>query len=200
MRKRDGKLFSKISMSVCLFEEGWSLELFGLFIPIRLRYRPPRDIMESWGFTVSLAERTLHLSWGDWSKVLFFPNSWDHYKTTVLRADGTWVDQISEYGTEEYCDGRHVQKFDYTYTLKNGTVQKRTATVYVDRMEWRWRRLQWSPWPRLIRQSINVRFDDEVGERTGSWKGGTIGCGYTMLPGETAEQTLRRMERERVFN
>ncbi len=34
----------------------------------------------------------------------------------------------------------------------------------------------------------------------GSWKGGVLGCGYEMKPGETPKQTLRRMERERVFN
>ncbi len=38
-----------------------------------------------------------------------------------------------------------------------------------------------------------------VGERTGSWKGGTIGCGNDLLPGETMEQSLRRMERDRTF-
>jgi hypothetical protein len=50
-----------------------------------------------------------------------------------------------------------------------------------------------------VRTSIEVGFDDEVGERTGSWKGGTIGCGYDMLPDESAVQCLRRMERERKF-
>ena len=88
---------------------------------------------------------------------------------------------------------------DYTYVLKSGEVQKRKATIYADRMEWRWNALQWLPWPRLVRDSINVSFDGEVGEETGSRKGGTIGCGYTMKPGEKAIDTLRRMERERKF-
>lgn len=86
----------------------------------------------------------------------------------------------------------------YQYELKSGEIQNRTATVYVDRMTWRAR---W--WPIIPRQhtrtSINVSFSDEVGEGTGSWKGGCTGCGYEMLPGETPEQTLRRMERERKF-
>jgi len=51
----------------------------------------------------------------------------------------------------------------------------------------------------LKKQSIDVSFSGEVGERSGSWKGGTIACGYTMLPDESAENTLRRMERDRKF-
>lgn len=48
-------------------------------------------------------------------------------------------------------------------------------------------------------RGIDVDFDGEVGERTGSWKGGTVGCSYESRPGETPVQTLRRMERERRF-
>jgi hypothetical protein len=40
----------------------------------------------------------------------------------------------------------------------------------------------------------------EVGERTGSYKGGTLGCSHKMLKGETPLQTLRRMEKERKFD
>ena len=70
-------------------------------------------------------------------------------------------------------------------------------------MERRAWRPKWFTWTRIFekqRQSISVEFNDEVGERSGSWKGGCIVCGYEMLPGETPEQTLRRMERERVFS
>jgi hypothetical protein len=51
----------------------------------------------------------------------------------------------------------------------------------------------------MVSTTLDVKFDDEVGERSGSWKGGTIGCSYEMLPNETPEQTLRRMEKEREF-
>lgn len=44
-----------------------------------------------------------------------------------------------------------------------------------------------------------VEFSDEVGERTGSWKGGTIGCSFDIQKGETAEQALKRMEKTREF-
>ena len=51
----------------------------------------------------------------------------------------------------------------------------------------------------MERVNIDVQFDGEVGERSGSWKGGTVGCGYDKLPHESIEQCLRRMEKEREF-
>jgi hypothetical protein len=81
----------------------------------------------------------------------------------------------------------------FTYRLNNGQVQHRIATINPEQRTWK---RCWLPHTKTV-QTIDITFDDEVGERTGSWKGGTIGCGYVMLPGETPAQTLRRMERER---
>lgn len=39
---------------------------------------------------------------------------------------------------------------------------------------------------------LDLRFSEEVGPQKGSWKGGTIGTGCDMLPGETPEQAFRR--------
>jgi hypothetical protein len=50
-----------------------------------------------------------------------------------------------------------------------------------------------------VQRTISVDFSDEVGERSGSWKGGCTGCAYEMKPDETPWQTLMRMERERKF-
>lgn len=84
----------------------------------------------------------------------------------------------------------------YTYTLKNGTVQNRTATCTIEKRKWH---RKWFPFLTKESQTIDIEFNDEVGERTGSWKGGTIGCGYEMLPNDTIETCLRRMEKEREF-
>lgn len=83
----------------------------------------------------------------------------------------------------------------YLYRLASGKVQIRTATIKPERRVWT---RPWLPWKREDR-SIDVEFNDEVGERSGSWKGGCIGCGYEMLPGERPLDTLRRMEMERKF-
>ena len=89
----------------------------------------------------------------------------------------------------------HTETHSYTYVLDSGEIQKRFATIRYEEMEWHRR---WLPW-RKIWRGISVKFDNEVGARAGSWKGGTVGCSYEMLPGESPLQCLRRMERERKF-
>lgn len=189
----------KLSGGLDLFEEGFCLDFFGFLISLpfldRWRYEP-HEIMERWG--IALYERSLYLCWGRHSKFLRFPWDWEHVKCEVRRPDGSWVPHVASYDNKE-PDGRWTETYDYTYTLRSGEVQRRKATVYVERREWRWRAFTWLPWPALKRQSIDIAFDDEVGEGTGSWKGGTIGCGWDLLPGETPLESLRRMERERTF-
>ena len=88
------------------------------------------------------------------------------------------------------------EQHPYRYILRSGEVQDRIATIKAERRLWT---RPWLP-RRMERPSIDVSFNDEVGEQTGSWKGGVMGCGYHMLPGETPLDTLRRMERERKFS
>ena len=138
-----------------------------------------------------------------WRKVYAWhmPWSWDFYKR--------W-EQIDGYSSNEkhwvevprrapYGKIATKETHDYTYVLKSGEIQKRKAEIYVNRMEWRMRGFKWLPWPNKTQVSIDVRFDDEVGEETRSWKGGCVGCGHTMMAGDTPLQTLRRMENERKF-
>ncbi len=189
------------SLRLCLFEEGWSLDAFGFLLPIamldRVWKREPHEIMESWG--PYYFENSVVWTWGDYVKFFHMPWDWDFIKCEVQRPDGTWVKEVNSWDGGE-PDGRWEGSFSYSYTLKSGEVQRRTAKVHVDRREWRRKWLRWCPVLAKVRTSIDITFDGEVGERTGSWKGGCIGCGWEMLPGETPEQTLRRMEREREFN
>jgi hypothetical protein len=194
----------RAALELCLFEEGWSANLAGWFLRLPIRAtREPYEIMESWGFTFH--ERSIHLNWGRHCKVINLPWDFRHVRCEVMRPDGTLTKPAHEY-SPPFTDGRWVGVFDYRYTLKDGTVQERTATVYAEEREWRWRMvpgLRWLaalPYFKRVRRSIDYTFSDEVGERTGSWKGGCISSGEEMLPGETPEQTFRRMERERVFD
>lgn len=192
----------RLSLGVLLFEEsGFRLDFFGFLIPLFFLdpwYRFPEDMVERWGFY--FIDRMIAFSWGGKTRHFSLPWDFKHMKTEVLRPDGTWVPKVYSYERHKEPDGRWTETYPYTYRLKNGEIQERQATVYVDRMEWRWRCCTWLPWLALVRKSIEVEFDQEVGERTGSWKGGTVGCSYEMRPGETPNQTLRRMEREREFN
>jgi hypothetical protein len=110
-----------------------------------------------------------------------------------------WEAFVGSWEHDKQPDHREIVAYPYRYTLKNGMVQERTAEVYVSRMAWRPRCFQWTSLFEKERTTIGVSFSDEVGERTGSWKGGTVGCGYELRPGETPEECLRRMECERKF-
>ena len=195
----------RLSLGLDLFGGDYNgyycLDLFGYLIDLpfldRFAYHP-EEIMDKWGFYVM--ERSIWFWWKDKKAVFYFPWDLEHLKCEVMRPDGTWVKESNKWDKDHVPDGRWEATYPYTYTLKNGEVQHRQATIHVERREWRWRWFMWCPLTALVRKSIDIRFDDEVGERTGSWKGGCIGTGYTMKKGETPEQCLRRMERERVFD
>lgn len=154
----------------------------------------------------------------DWSSTvfMFYSKSWHIYMPWTYTWEST---ELLDWDLNELSDGtdrignkrdflewhkfktdwaeKNGLKFDYRYALKSGESQERVATITnITRMTWKMR--GW-PWKKKVNTSIDVTFNDEVGERTGSWKGGTIGCSYEMLPNETPEQTLRRMEKERKF-
>ena len=123
----------------------------------------------------------LHLHWGkckgkrdDPMKIVQMPWGWRHREHKILSEP---------------------ESHHYRYVLRSGEVQECLATIRAESRLWV---RPWLPFRRLSRY-INIEFDKEVGERTGSWKGGVLGCGYEMRRGETPLDTLRRMERERVF-
>jgi hypothetical protein len=93
--------------------------------------------------------------------------------------------------------GAKIEIHPYTYILKDGTSQNRKATISQEKRKWH---RKWFPFLKKENVSIDVEFDDEIGERIGSWKGGTVGCSYDMLPDESMLDTLKRMESERIFN
>lgn len=189
----------RLALKLCLFEEEYSLDLFGYFIPLPFMdrwHREPYEIMESWG--VYHHERAIWFTWGHRSWCFHLPWDFTHIKHEVRRPDGSWVPYVGSYEDKE-PDGRWTETYPYRYVLESGEVQERMATVYVERREWRWRWFSWLPWPAKKRTYIDVAFNDEVGEGTGSWKGGVLGCGTDLKKGETPLDALRRMERERKF-
>lgn len=202
-----GCRFGKPSLGLVLFEEGYSLDLFGLLIalPFLDRYRyQPEEILEKWGVYLDGGAGdkrwlfgSIVLCWGNWTKFIHMPWEFTHISSNVLLPDGSWSKRQASY---EGNDGRKLWTFDYRYTLRSGEVQQRVATVHVERIEWRRKFLKWCPWFAKVQQGMWIEFNGEVGERTGSWKGGTIGCGWDLNPCETVENAIRRMERERVFN
>ena len=138
----------------------------------------------------------LHYPW-----FLDFQQRWEVVEDGRME-NGNWKRDAWNWVLVPRCIGhgmiatKHV--YDFEYTLKSGEVQKRKATVYVDRMEWRRRWMPWTSLFNLIKDNINISFDGEVGEQTGSWKGGVMGCSYELLPGEAPKDCLARMAKDCV--
>jgi hypothetical protein len=210
-----------LAIGLCLFEEHFSFNAHLLWLNVyvalpflRRWHRDPDGIMEKWGASYCPDMGQLHLNWGSRYKIITMPwRNWVQVSHDVLRPDGSWVpfvgswevgpprivnDKGATLGGKE-PDGRHIETHPYRYMLESGEVQERTAECHAER---RIRRLRWLRWTPLFQETtyaIDVRFGDEVGERTGSWKGGCIGCGWEMKAGETIQQCLKRMESERRF-
>jgi hypothetical protein len=150
-----------------------------------------------------------HLPWYEGYFHWSFPWEWNWRSTEIM--GHTYFDKnmpqvFIEIGPREFGASSKrdeaadsvTRTYRYTYHMKGRKTQYAKANVYVERMTWR---MKW--WPLLpfskTRTSISVRFDREIGEQSGSYKGGCTGCGYDMLPSEHPLDTLRRMERERRF-
>lgn len=164
-------------------------------------------IYKSWQWPLHriLIERCYQAKDGGWIDI---DKRWkEHFnrepaKDEPAGSDQQAIDPTSEPKQVKHWDhreGAYRVDFPYVYTLESGEVQNRTATVIKERWIHGRHLLDKIGWPRETVYHIDVEFDDEVGERTGSWKGGVVGTGQTMIPGETVEMCLRRMERERKF-
>lgn len=152
-----------------------------------------------WGFYIYPEGRAFVVKWGKKTKYFYFPWCLEFYQKGYMLKNGQWgIETRKEYRHPSKYEKEVMQwKANYSYTTTSGEKQNCVATVTQDFMVWRWRWFMWLPWPRLKKNSIWVEFSREMGERCGSWKGGTIGCGYDLLPGETPLQCLARMEKER---
>ena len=140
-------------------------------------------------------------------KFIHMPWELDWVRTSRYKKDGTWEHEVKGGPRKEYNEQQDIwdwyfiwtKRYPYHYVTKGGTVQDTMATVKIEEREWRPRWFKWTKLFAKVNTTIAVEFDDEMGNRRGSWKGGTTGCSYTMLPGETPYATLKRMERERSF-
>lgn len=122
---------------------------------------------------------------------------WDCVRSSVYEPDG------KHFATEERGKGKFfefMRKKDACpachFGFEDFDGEMIVATCIVEEREWRrgegW--FKWLRWfyPAKIRRSLDLRFSAEVGCEKGSWKGGTIGHGIEMLPGETPRQAFER--------
>ena len=95
-------------------------------------------------------------------------------------------------------DNELVHKYHYNY-VDNYDESIVHCTYWAEEREWRRKWFKWCDWFKIVKRYIEIEFDGEVGKDKGSWKGGCTGCSYTLLPNETPEECIRRMEKERKF-
>lgn len=208
------------SLKLCSFEDSFSLNVhlwkpnFFIKLPFLQRFhREPFEGMESWGFGLDRdTYADIHFNWGRHYKIISLPWARTWVRTSHLMADGTWRHETAQdrRNSQQETPEASLAKFSsdlalreasewkenypYTYTTKRGVEQNVVATVTVNEHEWRRKWLRWTGWRADVQKSIDVAFSKGVGENVDSWKGGCYGTGCEMLPGETPEQTLRRME------
>lgn len=146
----------------------------------------------------------LGFCWGNKLKLIDLPWAFDWYRTSMMMKDGTWEHETKGNRKDFWDDAKFPNKFEesypYQYIKKDGTIQKTIATIKVYEREWRLKYFKWFKYIRKVRKTIEVDFQNELGERSGSWKGGVRGVGEDMLKNETPYQTLKRMEKFRKFN
>jgi|SRR5580658_1328040 hypothetical protein len=190
-------------------ERDWSVKIMPIYgvLYIKLPFLPKRnrrgEMFDCWGFSWDWHNwgRDVFFHWGHRCKIVYMPWSWQHVRHDMLCDDGVWRKFIGSWQRKEGDPVGAREVHPYKYVCRHGEIQDDImATISVGEMEWRWRWFTWLRWPRMIRRSISVEFDNEVGEKRGSWKGGCTGCGYDMLRGETPAECLRRMQRERRFD
>lgn len=133
--------------------------------------------------------------WWTW-EFPFVTKEW--VRTSILLKDDTWAHRTPKnrksFYNKEWEDRKKYWTYDYT-DMYDGEIIP--TTIWVEEREWRPKWLIWTGLFKKIHRDISVEFSKECGREKGSWKGGTIGCGYKLLPNEHPLDCLKRMERER---
>jgi hypothetical protein len=139
----------------------------------------------------SMGQCTGNDQWITWDLPFFsyiFDGHWIRDKINF-----SWI-EVKNNSYELRKTQAYIETHPFQYILKNGTVQNRMATCSIEKRKWH---RKWFPFFTKVSEVIDIDFNDEVGERSGTWKGGVISCCYKLLPGETIGECLKRMEKER---
>lgn len=137
----------------------------------------------------SLTRKSWHkfLPWKEWTII----------RSSIYRPDGSRFYTRDE--KERSYDGYFKAKKDCpasTFEFLDYDGEKITATCLTEEREWT-RGDGWFSWLKYffenkVRRSLDISFSAEVGPQKGSYKGGILGHGIEMLPGENQEAAFRR--------
>ena len=133
--------------------------------------------------------------WWTWY-IPFLTKEW--VRTSILLKGGIWEHETKgnrkDFYKEEWKEKQESWLYNYTDSYDGEVIP---TIIYVDEREWRPKWLMWTSLFAKKSRSIDIHFSKEVGKRKGSWKGGTLGCSYELLPNELPIDCLKRMEKER---
>lgn len=137
-----------------------------------------------------------HLPWTQWRHVRhsMYGLQGEPYWTEATKPRRNWDDW---HKARESCPAAKflIQDFDG---------ERIVASTRIEEREWRFGE-KWCSWLSVFRRpkitrSLNIEFASEVGKDKGSWKGGMMGHGIDMLPGELHEAAFRRYCEQEVRN
>jgi hypothetical protein len=137
------------------------------------------------------------------SKSYFLPwTQWRHIRFSLfdLNGDHFWTqfEEDRKKGDEQFQKQMDAEKDcpKAYFLIEDYDGEAITVTTHIQEREWRfgagyfkWLSLFTRP---KIRRSLDLQFGSETGKDKGSWKGGTMGHGIDMLPGELHESAIRR--------
>jgi len=214
------QLIVLFTLPILLFYTLWGLVLFPFLffgwgsLYMHLPIKTGIQDCESAAWGVNIHNNTLWIyiggggnfeggkKWITWN-FPFLTKKW--FRTSILLKDGSWEHEFKnerlgernkQFWKDEWKERQASWNYDYVDSYDNSVIP---TTIYVEEREWRPKWLQWTKLFAITNKTIDVHFSKEVGKRKGSWKGGTIGCSYTLLPNETPLECLKRMEKERKF-
>lgn len=162
---------------------------------------PVGEMSVSWGFTTD-GDGSLFLRWGEWLKIIALnPFHWDGYEAAKLTAYGQWD------ATQDWTDeGKEILWYEenHPYTISSiphyAEHHHEGPRVSIEtweaeascRVERTIRTRKWLPFLKRVQYYVEFRLNNEVGPRSGSWKGGTIGFSEELLPGDRIADVVNR--------
>lgn len=130
-----------------------------------------------------------------WSKHLPW-TQWRHVRHSLygLHGEHVWTEPKAAKWNAYHAAKEACPRVAFEFDDYDG--ERLMAKTLIEEREWLfgtgW--FKWLSWfvPKKIRRSLDIEFSGETGPEKGSWKGGAIGTGVEMLPGELHEAAFRR--------
>jgi len=147
------------------------------------------------------------LPWTQWRFVrhsLYGLNG-EHFLTEPTRPPGQKLGDFSDFSHYEEWRQAIDACPSATFAFLDYDGEALTARCMLEEREWHFGEgwFKWLSFFRrpMIRRSLDIQFSGETGRRKGSWKGGALGHGIDVLPGEGHEAAFRRYcaEHEMTF-